>query len=569
MKRPSISLLLAALTVTACGESSTPTAPTDDPLLASMAAAAYDCTVQTQVPEAECGVLVALYNGTGGPAWANNTNWLATSEPCGWYGVGCFDGSVTELGLNGNKLNGSIPSELGDLSNLYYLGLGDNQLSGPIPAELGNLSNLVYTHLFSNQLSGPIPAELGNLSNLEGIQAIGNQLSGAIPAELGNLSNLKRLNLAYNQLSGAIPATLGNLSKLEDLGLQSNQLSGAIPAELGDLGNLVYLALYSNQLTGPIPAALGNLSNLAMLDFGDNQLTGAIPAEFGNLSKLWSLNLVANQLSGPIPAALGNLSNLEQLWVFDNQLSGPIPAALGNLSKLKALVLHENQLSGPIPAELGNVSSLERLDLRLNQLSGPIPAELGNLVNLSVLWLGFNQLSGLVPIGVAALGGSAPLAGDCWFVPGNHGLYMPDIEPYRAYVDDDGLICGLGLSSFVPVAIDIKPGSDPNSIACNTPMEAIAVGILTTDAFDATTVDHTTVTFEGASEMHTTPQGVQRHEKDVDLDGDLDLVLHFRLGETVLTCASTDGTLSGETFDGQTIEGTDAVHMIEQSGRRP
>ncbi|MDH3369340.1 MAG: hypothetical protein OEO20_15965 [Gemmatimonadota bacterium] len=380
---------------------------------------------------------------------------------------------------------------------------------------------------------------------------------------------MTQLIMFGNNLNGSIPPELGNLSNLRDLGIQVNQLSGPIPAELGNLKKLEVLLLNGNQLTGQIPAELGGLSALQDLNFSDNQLSGPIPAALGNLSNLWNLDLLSNQLSGPIPAELGNLGNLESFWAYRNQLSGPIPAALGNLSKLKALVLHENQLSGPIPAELGNVSSLERLDLRLNQLSGPIPAELGNLVNLSVLWLGFNQLSGLVPIGVAALGGSAPLAGDCWFVPGNHGLYMPDIEPYRAYVDDDGLICGLGLSSFVPVAIDIKPGSDPNSIACNTPMEAIAVGILTTDAFDATTVDHTTVTFEGASEMHTTPQGVQRHEKDVDLDGDLDLVLHFRLGETVLTCASTDGTLSGETFDGQTIEGTDAVHMIEQSGRRP
>ncbi len=112
------------------------------------------------------------------------------------------------------------------------------------------------------------------------------------------------------------------------------------------------------------------------------------------------------------------------------------------------------------------------------------------------------------------------------------------------------------------MVIDIKPESDPNSINCINPMQVIPVAILTTDVFDATTVDHTTITFEGASEMHTTSQGVQRHEKDVDGDGDLDLVLHFLLGDTGLTCASTEGTLVGETFDGQTIEGTDLVRMV-------
>ena len=39
-------------------------------------------------------------------------------------------------------------------------------------------------------------------------------------------------------------------------------------------------------------------------------------------------------------------------------------------------------------------------------------------------------------------------------------------------------------------------------------------------------------------------------------------MFHLRLGETDLTCDSTEGTLSGETFDGLAIEGSDAVRMI-------
>ncbi len=116
----------------------------------------------------------------------------------------------------------------------------------------------------------------------------------------------------------------------------------------------------------------------------------------------------------------------------------------------------------------------------------------------------------------------------------------------------------------IQVDIDIKPGSDPNSINCNNDKETITVAILTTDDFDATTVDHTTVTFEGASETHVDKKSglPRRHEEDVDGDEDTDLVLHFRLGETGLDCGSTDGTLEGETFGGQAIEGTDAVRMI-------
>ncbi|UCG12558.1 MAG: hypothetical protein JSU72_19055 [Deltaproteobacteria bacterium] len=118
----------------------------------------------------------------------------------------------------------------------------------------------------------------------------------------------------------------------------------------------------------------------------------------------------------------------------------------------------------------------------------------------------------------------------------------------------------------MPVQVDIKPGSDPNSINCNNQKGVIAVAILTTDVFDATTVDHTTVTFEGASETHVNKKtGEPRlHEEDVDGDGDADLVFHFRFGDTNLTCDSTAATLTGETFDGMPIEGADSINMVSK-----
>ena len=116
----------------------------------------------------------------------------------------------------------------------------------------------------------------------------------------------------------------------------------------------------------------------------------------------------------------------------------------------------------------------------------------------------------------------------------------------------------------IQVSIDIKPGSDPNSINCNNEKGVIAAAILTTEDFDATTVDHTTVFFEGVSETHVHKKSrkPRRHEEDADGDGDTDLIFHFRVGDTGLACSSTEGTLIGETFDGQSIEGTDAVRMV-------
>ena len=68
--------------------------------------------------------------------------------------------------LEGNQLIGSIPPEIGNLTNLTVLSLWGNQLIGSIPSEIGNLTNLTILRLEDNQLTGEIPSEIGNLTNL-------------------------------------------------------------------------------------------------------------------------------------------------------------------------------------------------------------------------------------------------------------------------------------------------------------------------------------------------------------------------------------------------------------------
>ena len=349
-------------------------------------------------PATDRDALVALYNATDGPNWADNTNWLSDAPLDEWRHVSTDStGRVNVLDLNYNQLSGEIPAELGNLPNLEFLNLSVNQLTGEIPAELGNLPNLKWLDFQNNELSGKIPAELGNLSNLEGLDLYGNQLSGEIPAELGKLSNLEYLYLGGNQLNGEMPAELGSLSNLLHLSLGGNQLNGEMPAELGDLASLTSLQLSANRLSGEIPPWLGDLANLEGLHLADNQLNGEIPTWLGDLANLEWLSLRDNQLSGEIPAELGSLSNLEYLYLGGNQLNGEIPAELGSLSNLLRLYLGGNQLNGEMPAELGSLSNLVHLYLDGNQLSGEMPAELGDLAFLEGLRLGDNQLNGEIP----------------------------------------------------------------------------------------------------------------------------------------------------------------------------
>jgi hypothetical protein len=110
----------------------------------------------------------------------------------------------------------------------------------------------------------------------------------------------------------------------------------------------------------------------------------------------------------------------------------------------------------------------------------------------------------------------------------------------------------------IQVTIDIKPGSSPNSINPKS-QGVIPVAILTTDAFDATTVDPLSVRFgpKGATEAHN-----QGHIEDVNHDGEPDLVLHFETQATGIQCGDTSASLTGETFEGDPIQGSDAIQTV-------
>lgn len=140
--------------------------------------------------------------------------------------------------------------------------------------------------------------------------------------------------------------------------------------------------------------------------------------------------------------------------------------------------------------------------------------------------------------------------------PGNF-IPAPDQEAFVVQ-SEAGALGEITGGGDLQVDMDIKPGSDPNSIA-PTNRGNVSVSILTTDTFDATTVDPLSVQFgpNGATETHG-----KGHIEDVDEDGDLDLVLHFNTQETGIACGDTEAHLTGETFDGQAIEGFDSINTV-------
>merc|ERR1712232_561092 len=131
-----------------------------------------------------------LYNSTSGDYWKNNENWLnSTVSWCKWYGVTCQADTeyITKLDLRQNKLKGSFPSSISDLSTMRELSLSENQFTGGVPSEIGVLSSLEDLLLNSNGLTGGIPSEIGLLSSLKGLYLQNNKLSGSIPHQISLL----------------------------------------------------------------------------------------------------------------------------------------------------------------------------------------------------------------------------------------------------------------------------------------------------------------------------------------------------------------------------------------------
>ncbi|WP_345055661.1 DUF6443 domain-containing protein, partial [Hymenobacter glaciei] len=271
----------------------------------------------------ELRVLRELYAATGGPQWTNHTNWLSgttLADAAAWHGVGVSGGDVTGLFLQGNGLQGTLPSSLGALHGLQILYLHGNALTGPLPESLGQCQNLVLLYISHNRLSGPLPASLGNLAALQQFRADHNAFEGVLPASLGRLQQLWMLSLSNNRFSGRIPGAWGRMQGLSQLFLNYNLLAGSLPDSLAQARNLLYLEAGGNHLTEAIPASYKGFRHLIRLDFSYNQLSGTLPdslhADFVYLGH--------NHLNGTVPASYGTTVT-NQLQLGDNDLTG-LPA---------------------------------------------------------------------------------------------------------------------------------------------------------------------------------------------------------------------------------------------------
>ena len=105
----------------------------------------------------------------------------------------------------------------------------------------------------------------------------------------------------------------------------------------------------------------------------------------------------------------------------------------------------------------------------------------------------------------------------------------------------------------VPAVIDIKPRKKPEDVISLKNDKNLKVAIVGEETFDALQVDPATVKFgsNGASPVRFKGQ-------DYNRDGFPDLILTFKLNETGIACGDTEATLTGGTYGGDVIEGSDS-----------
>ena len=111
------------------------------------------------------------------------------------------------------------------------------------------------------------------------------------------------------------------------------------------------------------------------------------------------------------------------------------------------------------------------------------------------------------------------------------------------------------------VAIDIKPGSDPNCFNANG-HGVIPVAVLGSAGFDVSNIDLNTLSFGGLAVRVRGNKGPLCSIDYSNEDAYLDLVCHFEDDASAWDPGDGDASLTGNLIDGTSFEGADSICVV-------
>lgn len=242
-------------------------------------------------------------------------NWIGPSV-CNYSGVYCAPfpndtriQTVAGIDLNFADIAGSLPDELGLLTDLSLLHLSNNRFCGIIPQTFSNMTFLFELDLSSNRFVGPFPSVVLSLPALKYLDLRYNEFEGPLPSELFD-KNLDAVLVNNNRFTSVIPSNFG-ISSTTVLVLANNKFGGCLPPSIVNFADtLEELLLINTSLSGCLPPEVGYLYKLKVLDLSYNQVVGPVPYSLAGLAHLEQLNLAHNMFTGLVPTGICVLPNL-------------------------------------------------------------------------------------------------------------------------------------------------------------------------------------------------------------------------------------------------------------------
>ncbi|KAI8926206.1 hypothetical protein BC831DRAFT_435504 [Entophlyctis helioformis] len=249
----------------------------------------------------------------------------------------------------GKTANGAIPKELAALTGLKKL---YNGFGGKIPASFEKLTILETLIIDGNKLNGTLPSWITNFKKLSSFYFNENPLlTGPLPDFTSELNcygvdtdvcvpeghrgpDCQIYNPCYTAPAGSDCAILQEtipsvFVKYEDC---CNVAGVTCDAD----NRATKLLLPNKSITGQLSDKIGGLTKLQELDLSNNAIEGPLPELFDKLTSLASLNVSNNKLTGPIPKTLAQLASLTKLEISGNTgMDGTLPGFPATLTDCK------------------------------------------------------------------------------------------------------------------------------------------------------------------------------------------------------------------------------------------